>query len=205
MGAQPNSFYLKRLFSLAGIFPIGAFLLQHFFSNAYVFLGPEAYNQHAEFLTGLPLVVLIEAAFIYMPILFHAAIGLVIIYRGENNFVEYGYPRNWMYFGQRITGIIALVFIGTHAYTTRIQSFWAGEKFQFSDMQAILSNPYWFWFYMVGVLAVCFHFANGLWSFLATWGITIGPKSQRFAAACSWVIFVVLGGLSVMILTEFVA
>ena len=205
MGSQPNSFYLKRLFSIAGIFPIGAFLLQHFFSNAYVFLGPEAYNAHTDFLTGLPLVVFLELAFIYMPILFHAALGLVIIYRGENNFVEYGYPRNWMYFGQRITGIVALVFIGVHAYSTRIQSFLSGTSFHYADMQAILLNPYWFWFYMIGVVAVCFHFANGIWSFLATWGVTVGPKSQRLAATCSWVLFVGLSGLGVLILTEFVA
>lgn len=196
-------FLLKRLFSLAGIFPIGAFLLQHLFGNAFVFVSPEAYNEHSEFLTSLPLVVLIEIGFIYMPILFHAAVGLVIMYRGESNFIDYGYSRNWLYFAQRITGMLALVFIATHSFTTRISSFLLGEQFHFADMQQILQNPYWFWFYVVGVLAVTFHFSNGLWSFLVTWGITVGPKAQRFTAACSWVLFVALGGLSVAILTEF--
>lgn len=203
MSGNITPFLLKRLFSLAGIFPIGAFLLQHFFSNAYVFISPEAYNEHTEFLTSLPLVVLIELTTIYLPILFHAVMGLVIIYRGENNFVDYGYSRNWLYFAQRISGVIALIFIATHSYTTRISSYLAGEEFHFESMQTILQNPYWFWFYIVGVLAVTFHFSNGLWSFLVTWGLTIGERAQRFTAACSWVLFVGLGGLGVAILTKF--
>ncbi len=203
MSQKTTPFLLKRLFSLAGIFPIGAFLLQHFFSNAYVFISPEAYNEHTEFLTSLPLVVVIELSTIYAPILFHAVVGLLIIYRGENNFVDYGFSRNWLYFAQRFTGILALIFIATHSYTTRIQSYLAGTEFHFEEMQAILQNPYWFWFYIVGVLAVTFHFSNGVWSFLITWGLTIGPKAQRVTAALSWIMFIGLGGLGIGILTRF--
>lgn len=199
-----NPFILKRLFSLAGIFPIGAFLLQHLFSNAYVFISPAAYNEHVEFLTGLPLVILMELGFIYLPIAFHVVVGLMIMYRGENNFVDYGYPRNWLYFAQRLTGILALIFIVTHSYTTRIQSWLAGETFDFAAMQATLQNAPWFWFYVVGVLAVCFHFANGIWSFLVTWGVTIGPKAQRTVAAWTWILFFGLGSLSLAILWMFV-
>jgi succinate dehydrogenase / fumarate reductase cytochrome b subunit len=108
-----------------------------------------------------------------------------------------------LYYAQRVTGVVALIFIATHSYTTRISSFLAGEKFHFEEMQAILQNPYWFWFYVVGVLAVTFHFSNGVWSFLVTWGVTIGEKAQRFTASLSWVLFVALGGLGVAILTEF--
>ncbi len=205
MAEKTTPFLVKRLFSLAGILPVGAFLVQHLFGNAFVFVSPEAFNEHSEFLTSLPLVVLIEVGFIYFPILFHAVFGLVIIYRGESNFVDYGYQRNWLYFMQRFTGVLALIFIVTHSYTTRISSFLAGQEFTYDSMRTILENPPWFWFYVVGVLAVVFHFSNGLWSFLITWGITIGPKSQRVTAACSWVLFVLLGGLGVGILAKFVS
>lgn len=203
MSEKTTSFLLKRLFSLAGIFPIGAFLLQHFFSNAYVFISPEAFNEHSKFLTSLPLVVLIEISTIYIPILFHAAIGLIIYYRGESNIMDYGYARNWMYFSQRVTGVLTLIFVVTHAYTTRIQSVLSGHEFTFKNMQEILQNPYWFWFYLIGMLAACLHFSNGIWSFLVTWGIAIGTKAQRAIAACCWVLFVSLGGLGVAVLTRF--
>lgn len=204
MAEKSTPFLIKRLFSLMGIMPIGVFLLQHFFGNAYVFVSPEAFNEHGEFLLSLPLVVLIEISIIYLPILFHAVIGLIIIYRGESNFVDYGYQRNWLYFMQRTTGVLALIFIATHTYTTRITSFLSGEHFTYKSMQAILQDPYWFWFYVVGVLAAVFHFSNGIWSFLITWGITIGPRAQKVTAACSWVLFVALGGLGVAVLTKFI-
>ena len=35
--------------------------------------------------------------------------------------------------------------------------------------------------YVIGVLATAFHLANGLWTALITWGITIKPKSQQVA------------------------
>jgi hypothetical protein len=33
--------------------------------------------------------------------------------------------------------------------------------------------------YAVGILATVYHFANGLWNFLISWGITVGKKAQR--------------------------
>lgn len=201
---KPTSFVLKRVFSITGFLPLGAFLLQHLFGNSYVFVSPEAFNEHSEFLLSFPFVVLIELVGIYCPVLLHAILGFVIMYRGESNFVDYGYQRNWLYFMQRFTGILAFIFIATHSYTTRISSFLAGEKFTFTSMQTYLQDPYWFWFYVVGVLAVVFHFSNGIWSFLITWGITTGPKAQRVSAALSWVLFVGLGAWGVAILTQFV-
>jgi len=41
---QGTSFLLRRLHSLSGIIPIGAFLLEHFISNAEAFKGPIAYG-----------------------------------------------------------------------------------------------------------------------------------------------------------------
>ena len=41
---QGNSFLWRRLHSLSGIFPIGFFLLEHFFSNAFATNGGAAYN-----------------------------------------------------------------------------------------------------------------------------------------------------------------
>jgi succinate dehydrogenase / fumarate reductase cytochrome b subunit len=36
------------------------------------------------------------------------------------------------------------------------------------------------------VFCACYHLANGLWTFMITWGITIGPRSQRIMGyACA--------------------
>ena len=41
-------------------------------------------------------------------------------------------------------------------------------------------------FYLVGVLSIVFHFANGLWTAAITWGLTISSRSQqRWGYACA--------------------
>lgn len=197
---EHSSFLLKRLMSITGLLPVGGFLVQHFFSNSYIFISDHAYNEHAEFLTSLPMVVIIELLLIYFPILLHAGLGLAIIYRGENNFTHYGQFRNWMYFLQRLTGVVALVFIATHSYTTRIHSYLHNYEMTADLMRRTLQQPFWFWFYFVGILSAVFHFCNGIWSFLITWGITIGKQAQKVSSALTMGLFVLMSVWAIQIL-----
>lgn len=189
--------------SITGMLPVGGFLLQHLFANSYIFNSTEAYNEHSRFLTSLPFVYVLEIGLIYLPIALHAVLGIAIIYKGQNNFVTYGRYRNWMFFFQRLTGFMALLFIATHSYMTRIKSVIHGYEMTAQHMSQILAEPAWFWFYMVGVVSVAFHFANGLWSFLVTWGITVGRTAQRISGALTMGLFVFVSLWSVAILLKF--
>ncbi len=80
---EGTSFLLRRLHSLSGVVPIGAFLLEHFISNAEAFKGPAAYGKQVEFLNSLPFVFLLELFFIWIPIAYHGLYGLWIWYQGE--------------------------------------------------------------------------------------------------------------------------
>lgn len=174
-----SSFVLKRLHSLSGVFPIGFFLLEHMFSNAFILFGPQAYNHQIEFLRSLPFVVFLEITFIGLPILYHSAYGIFITLSGKTNLSFYPYTQNFLYVLQRITGIFALIYIGYHVYETRIMNAMYGTEVSFARMQEIMANPVVFWFYILGLAAVCFHFANGIWGFCVSWGITVSAKSQR--------------------------
>jgi succinate dehydrogenase / fumarate reductase cytochrome b subunit len=77
------SFLLRRLHSLSGIFPIGAYVLEHMISNAYANRGANAYSQQVHFLTSLPFVPALEIFFIFIPLAYHAGYGLVIWWGGE--------------------------------------------------------------------------------------------------------------------------
>jgi succinate dehydrogenase / fumarate reductase cytochrome b subunit len=37
-------------------------------------------------------------------------------------------------------------------------------------------------FYVIGLVAVSFHLANGIRTFLMTWGVVTGPRARRAAA-----------------------
>ena len=174
-----STFILRRLHSLSGIFPISFFLLEHMSSNAFILFGPQAYNHQIEFLRSLPFVTFLEITFIALPILYHAGYGIFVTLSGKTNLSSYPYTQNFLYTLQRITGIIALIYIGYHVYHTRIVNAMYGTEVSFARMQQLMSIPAMFWFYVIGLAAVCFHFANGVWGFCVSWGITVTAESQK--------------------------
>ena len=203
---QGYSFWLRRLHSLSGIVPVGAFLFEHILiSNAAAIGGPAAYARQVRFLASLPLVPVLELFGIWLPILFHALYGFYIWYRGETNVGEYPWTGNWMYTAQRWTGIIAFAYILWHTWTMRFTGIdlheYAGASF--GKVQAELFSPALLAFYVVGLVCASWHFAYGIWLFAAKWGLTPGEKArQRFLAVCL-AFFVVLNAVGLTSLYTF--
>lgn len=166
---------------MTGVFPIGAFLLEHMFSNAFILRGAEAYNNQIAFLSGLPFVIWLEIFFIYIPILYHALYGFYVMFTGKSNLAWYPYPANILYSLQRWTGTVTFVYVLYHAYHTRFVNLLYGTEVSYARMQELMHDPRIFVFYIVGLAAVMFHFANGLWGFLISWGITIGPRARTIS------------------------
>jgi succinate dehydrogenase / fumarate reductase, cytochrome b subunit len=179
---QGYSFLLRRLHSLTGIIPIGAFLFEHILiSNASAIGGPAAYARQVRFLAGLPLVFALELVFIWIPIAFHGLYGIYIWYRGEGNVGEYPWTGNWMYTAQRWTGIVAFAYIVWHTWTMRFTGVDLHELpgASFGKVQAELFSPGLLAFYVIGLVAASWHFAYGIWLFAAKWGITTGEAARR--------------------------
>jgi len=193
-----RDFYLRRFHSLLGIFPIGVFFCEHLFTNSLVFFyGPQKFDQAVLFLQTLPFLLFMEIALIGVPIFIHAALGVYIWWRSVSNPQDYGYVRNWLYFFQRWTGIVALVFIILHVYGMRIA--WTLQPgiqhVDFNYVSQYLTSLPVAVFYTVGVACSAFHFANGLWNFLIKWGITVGERSQSaMLYVCGAIGVIVFGG-----------
>lgn len=201
--AANRDFYWRRLHSLLGVVPIGIFLVQHLVVNHFAVYGEESFNKAANFMAGLPFVILLEIFIIYLPILYHAVLGVYIVFTAKNNVSRFGYFRNWMFKLQRWTGIITLIFIAWHVWETRIQVGLGNADLNYSLMEGILTNPFMFWFYIIGVVSAVFHFANGLWSFCVTWGITQTPKSQRAMTYVALLVFLAVSYIGVRTLIQF--
>jgi succinate dehydrogenase / fumarate reductase cytochrome b subunit len=178
---QGSSFILRKLHSLLGIIPIGAFLLEHLLSNFEALKGPIAYGEQVRFLNSLPLVRVLEWVFIFLPILYHGVYGVYIWLRGKANVVYYPWAGNWMYVAQRYTGLIAFVYIGQHVWRQRFSGIMLPEHpfAAFNKVQVELSNPFMLAIYIIAMVAVCWHFAYGVWLFAAKWGITPGDTARR--------------------------
>jgi succinate dehydrogenase / fumarate reductase, cytochrome b subunit len=172
---------------LSGIFPIGAFLVEHFVSNAFATNGITAYNDEVKFLTGLPFVFFLELFFIYIPIAYHALYGFYIWYRGESNVSEYPWLGNWMYTAQRWTGAIAFLYIGWHVWSMRFNGVHiiTNSAAAFWKVQNEFHNPWAVVAYFIGIIAASWHFGYGIWLFCAKWGIFVGDRARKnFGVVC---------------------
>jgi succinate dehydrogenase / fumarate reductase cytochrome b subunit len=193
-GVQPlragegHSFFWRKLHSLSGIIPIGAFLVEHIVSNFETWNGPLAYAKQVLFLNSLPLVRILEWVFIFIPLAFHALYGVYIAIRGRSNVNVYPWAGNWGYLWQRITGLIAFAYIIQHVYRQRFSGADLPHNpgMAFAKVQHELHNPWMLAIYVIAMIATCWHFAYGIWLFAAKWGITPGERARkRFGYVCA--------------------
>ena len=198
-----REFFNRKLHSLLGVIPVGVYLTLHLVVNHFATKGEEAYNSAVEFMGNLPFLIFLEIFIIYLPILYHAVYGLYVAFTGKSNVNNYNTFRNWMFVLQRITGVIILIFIAWHVWETRIAAAF-GADVNFKMMENIVSNPFMLGFYIVGIVCAVFHFANGLWSFCVSWGITVTPRSQQISTYITMGIFVVLSIIGVRAILAFV-
>lgn len=200
--SKDREFYWRRLHSLLGIIPVGLFLTQHLLINFSATNGEESFNKASDFMGNLPFLWFLEWFVIYIPLMFHAFYGVFIAFTASPNVKRFGTFRNWMFLLQRITGVFLVIFIAWHIFQTRIQKA-LGTEADFDMMANILSNPIMVVFYALGIISATFHLANGIWSFLVSWGITQSPKSQRVATYITMIFFVVLSVIGVGALLAF--
>ena len=201
-----NSYFSRKLHSLIGDIPLGGFFVVHALANFQAFeRGPEGFQNAVNFINGMPLVLLLEIVLIYIPLLFHGIYGLYVAYQSNSNTGRFKYGRNWAFTAQRVTGVLTFVFVTWHVYETRIQVYLGNVSHDElgNHMHQIATNPVIFILYIIGVLAASFHFSNGVWAFLISWGITVGEKAQRVSSKICMGIFVAIAAMFILSLVAF--
>jgi succinate dehydrogenase / fumarate reductase cytochrome b subunit len=191
-----HEFAIRRIHSLLGIVPLGLYMVVHLSTNASLLNAPETF-QRAVYMIHSPgkLLPLIEWAFIFAPLIFHAVLGVWIAKTGKINLNQYQFTSNKRYTWQRWTGFIALVYLFFHILHLHgwfHAEFWidAARGMGFASFRPynapstlVGAMQGWVWpaFYLVGMLACVYHLANGLWTAGITWGLWISPAAQARA------------------------
>lgn len=201
--AGNREFFNRRLHSLLGVIPVGLFLTEHLLVNHFATGGEASFNKAAGTMSSLPFKIFLETFIIFLPLLYHAIYGLYIALTSNNNVGKYGYFRNWMFMIQRVTGVITFIFVAWHVWQTRIQVALGAEP-DFKMMADILSSPFMFWFYLIGIVSAIFHFTNGLSTFLISWGVTVSPRSQVITTYVTMVLFIALSIVGIQALVAFI-
>lgn len=200
-----KGFYSRKLHSLLGVIPLSLFFIEHLVTNfSAVEGGKEGFNGAVAFLNSLPLVIVLETLLIWLPLFYHGVYGLYIAYQAKPNVGRFGNERNWRYTLQRVSGVITFVFVIWHVWETRVQV--ALGKVTHEELGGVIhdvvTNPVTFILYLISVIAASYHFANGLWSFLVSWGITVGPRAQRVS---SYICMGLFGIVSIMFIASLIA
>lgn len=170
-------FYSRKIHSLMGVIPLGLFLTEHLLVNSTALYGEEAFNKAAGYLHSLPAVWALEIVIIALPLTYHAVFGLIYAIQAVNNPLRYPHLRNWLFYFQRITGLITFAFVIYHLFALKFNSQLA-HLTMYQKVTSQFANPWGITFYSIGLTAAAFHFANGLWGFALNWGIISGPRAQ---------------------------
>ena len=178
-----NHFLIRRLHSLTGIV-FGGYLVIHLLVNATIAQGGVVFQTQVDKIHSLPFLPVIEWTFIYLPILFHTVYGVWIIFTGQPNVNRYRYQKNIYYTLQRISAVIIVFFMLFHVLSLKYGAF--GTNLSFEPHRALgtvgrhFDNGFLVWVvYPIGILASCYHLANGFWAAAITWGLTISEAAQR--------------------------
>lgn len=184
-------FVLRKLQSLSGFLPLCIFLLFHVVANATAMIGPDVYFQFIGIMGSIPWIIVLEVLIIFLPLLVHGLMGLYIVFTGRNNPAKYSYFRNWMFFLQRISGLVIFLFLIYHVITIKFFSDHSAATMMI-NLYEQFHSPIFGAFYIITLICVSFHVCNGLWGFCVNWGILPGMRAQRVFGKICIVLFVIL-------------
>ena len=179
---------LRRAFSLSGVLPLGAFLVLHVALNARGLTSDAAFAALVRAFAAVPGLAVLEAAFVFAPLLFHAAFGLWLVVRRVPLATPSPYPPA-LRVAVRVTGVLAVAFLAMHLPELRFRGTLAhpGAAELLGALDGGLSTmwhglPWRGVVYLLGSACVCFHFVAGLWAFFARTARGEKPRARRLAA-----------------------
>lgn len=183
---------VRRLFTLSGVAPLGAFLVLHAITNERAVRGEAAFLSAMAKYDRVPAFAALEVLLVYVPLLFHTAFGLWLI-ATRRPFVEQSpYPPSWR-FAVRATGVAGALFLVLHLPELRfrtlrfVSSPSGGELLTW--LTADLSSTFHGWpvravVYLLASACMTFHFAAGSWAAFA--GTRLGAEDARARRRSAW-------------------
>ena len=193
-----TDFYIRRIHSILGIVPIGIFLCLHLTLNSSAILGVDAWSAVIDGMRNVPFIILGELFIIAIPILFHAIYGFYIVYLSDMPLLRYQYVKNWMFILQRVTAVITTIFVIYHVLFVRILT--DSTLDVMSAMANALQTPVGFILELIGIWASIYHFTNGIFTFLVTWGVLQGDRIQKVVSFLTMLLCAALCLLALIIL-----
>jgi succinate dehydrogenase / fumarate reductase cytochrome b subunit len=194
--ASTGSFYRARIASFLAIAPLGIWTVLHLWDNLGAFGGAREWEQAV---TGArhPFHQALIAVVVLLPLLLHTVWGIVRLASSRPNNVRYGNYDNFKYLLQRLSALGLLGFIGAHLWLAWAQPrFVEGRPEPFTDISHEMAHHTpTLVVYILGVLAVAYHLANGIQTFAMGQGMVASAAALR---RLEWVVYLVFALLLAM-------
>jgi succinate dehydrogenase / fumarate reductase cytochrome b subunit len=191
-----GSFYRSRIASLLAIAPLGVWTVLHLWDNLSAFDGPHAWEQAV---TGArhPFNQVLLAVLVLLPLLLHTVWGIARLGSSRPNNVRYGNYDNLKYLLQRLSAIGLLGFIGAHLWLAWAQPrFVEGRPEPFAEISHEMAHHTpTLVVYILGILAVSYHLANGVQTFAMGQGLVASAGALR---RLEWVVYLTFALLLAM-------
>ena len=175
---------LRKLHSLTGVVPIGAFLFLHLWSTVSIGSSRAVYDRQVGFLHGGPVLGFLEVVLILLPLAYHGLYGAIRSFQPRDEVLTY--DSDLMVVLQRVSGAVVLVFIGLHVWEFRVQTWTSGlpvASYSTKLVEHLSSTqagvPWIALGYLVGTAASLFHLVNGMTSFCNTWAFATNDDARR--------------------------
>ena len=194
----------RRLHSITGLVPVGAFLVFHLWTNTASARGAEAFDAAARRLQNLPFSLAAEILLIGLPLVFHGVYGLYL-----SAAVEPGSPRPTrgrvaLSRLQRATGVVVFAFLFFHLWTARLVQIRDHSSVDlYRLIQAALGSRWITWLYFAGILAAIVHLAAGVWTSADAWGLLRTRVARALTGVTAAAVFTVLAVWSLVALKGF--
>lgn len=200
--------FIPRFGSLLAFLPLGVWTTFHLYQN----LAPLAWidphdgaqvqvvaGQWSSTVTAAraPLVEFLTSLVVLLPLALHTVWGFRRIRIARVNLGRYGFFENLKYVLQRASALGLLGFLVAHLWKARFEPVIRhGTHEHFSDLAFQMGHHLpTLIVYLLGVVAIAYHLANGLATGGLTWGYSATERARRQMSTLSIAFFLVLLGL----------
>ncbi|HEX7663591.1 MAG TPA: hypothetical protein VF407_03730 [Polyangiaceae bacterium] len=164
---------MRRLHSLSGVVPLGAFLVEHLWATAGVMKSRAAFDSRVLWLDRTKIGLVFEIVLIWIPFAFHALYGVVLAFDRSEKDVDSPYPGRRFGPILRVSGLASLLFIGWHSWGAPLARLFGKVPvdglLDLVTMQASSTTrgvPWHAIGYFLGLFVTVLHFGYGLVSFV---------------------------------------
>jgi len=187
------AFVRARLGSFLAVVPLAIWTVNHLWRNLSAFRGAEAWTEDVTTYPH-PLAFFVSSLIALLPIALHTVWGISRLTSTRPNVQKFYYFANVKYVLQRLSAIGLLLFLGAHLWLATLHPrLTTGRPEPFSDIShEMRHHGPTLVVYILGVLGVAYHLANGMQTFCMGWGIVSSRRGLRKLDVFVWIFFILL-------------